>query len=65
LKQIPRPGPLFGSKLNAKIIGKIANPASIAIRVSSEATVKEVLTTFDLLAYMRHKPLLNPCQDLN
>ena len=40
------PGPLFGSKLKAKIIGKIAKPAKIAIRVSSEATVKEVPTTF-------------------
>ena len=40
-----RPGPLPGSKLNAKIIGKIAKPARIAISVSKEATVKDVLVT--------------------
>ena len=40
------PGPLFGSRLKAKIIGKIASPARIATRLSNEATVKDVFTTF-------------------
>ena len=40
------PGPLFGSKLKAKIIGNIAKPANIATKVSKDATVKEVGTTF-------------------
>ena len=41
-----KPGPLLGSKLKAKIIGNIANPASIATKVSNDATVNEVGTTF-------------------
>ena len=40
------PGPLLGSRLNAKIIGKIAKPANIAIKVSNEATVNDEPTTF-------------------
>ena len=39
------PGPLLDSRLNAKMIGKIAKPANIAIKVSNEATVKDELTT--------------------
>ena len=38
-----KPGPLAGSKLNAKIIGKIASPAITAINVSSDATVAAIV----------------------
>ena len=41
-----RPGPAPGSRPYAKIIGKIARPANIAIKVSKPATVNEVLNIF-------------------
>jgi len=41
-----RPGPAPGSKPYAKIIGNIARPAKIAMRVSKPATVSEVLKIF-------------------
>ena len=41
-----RPGPAPGSRPYAKIIGKIARPANIAIKVSKPATVSEVLNIF-------------------
>ena len=41
-----RPGPAPGSSPYANIIGKIARPANIAIRVSKPATVSEVLNIF-------------------
>ena len=40
------PGPAPGSRPYAKIIGKIARPANIAINVSRPATVNEVLNIF-------------------
>ena len=40
------PGPAPGSRPYAKIIGKIARPANIAIKVSKLATVSEVLNIF-------------------
>ena len=41
-----RPGPAPGSIPYAKIIGKMAKPAKIAIKVSKPATVREVLKIF-------------------
>ena len=54
------PGPLFGSKLKANIIGNIAKPASIATSVSKDATVNEVGTTFWSLGIYAPYAMIEP-----
>ena len=55
-----KPGPLFGSMLKAKIIGKIANPASMATKVSRDPTLKDVETIFSSFGIYAPYAIIEP-----